>query len=91
MFEHNKGYGNREVIEFAKRRYMDLKELNSEHDLLCLVEIDNQGLRLKNDIMDERYNFALVVYARSLGRAIREELEKKLDKAKLLGMVKAYF
>ncbi len=91
MFMYNENYWNRDLIELVEERYRDLEELDQEHDLLRLADIGDEGLRLRNEIIGrERYNFALVNYVRLLGRAIREELEKRLEEKGLLEMVKRY-
>lgn len=90
MLEDNENYRKRDLVELVRRRYRDLEALNPRHDLLPLVNISDEELRLRSEIGWGRYNFALVNYVRLLGRAIREELENRLEEKGLLEMVKRY-
>ena len=79
------------LMEIVGRRWRDLQALNPKHKLLDSFCVYDFGLGNANSRVDREYNFELISRLRSLGIAIREELEKKLGEHGLLEMVRNYF
>ncbi|MBI2449104.1 hypothetical protein HYV49_02295 [Candidatus Pacearchaeota archaeon] len=96
-----------EIVDLLKEEYKDLQRLNPKHELLSLIEITEYGFEVvKREEFERRFmvlpadnptnnlyyrTFAVIKYKRAIRKAVREELESKLEQQELLEMVRRYF
>ena len=94
-----------EIVDFVIDDYKDLQSLNPQHELLSLVKVTDHHFDVvrkeeferrfmaTSDIADNLYyrTATALKYDRAIRKAVRQELEKRLEHEGLLEMVRRYF